>query len=68
MSSDPRAYGRTVPVPSQEIAACAAAHQRLARTVLALPTDAFGAPSPARPAHLLTHLARNADGVPSRHA
>lgn len=69
MSFGRRAYGLTVPVPAEEIEACAAAQRRLTATVLALPAEAFAAPCLLPDwsvAHLLTHVARNADSVVRR--
>ena len=62
-------YGPPMPVPTDEVAACRAAHRRLTATVLALPPQALAAPSLLPDwsvAHLLTHLARNADSVVRR--
>jgi maleylpyruvate isomerase len=56
-------------VPSQEIAACRAAHLRLFASVEGLPPSALTAPSRLpgwSVAHLLTHVARNADSVVRR--
>ncbi len=58
-----------MPVPSQEIEACKAAHRRLLATITSLPPEVLAAESrlPAwSVAHVLTHLARNADSVVRR--